>query len=257
MHIHALTTGTVEITTAMERGRGRGVLRFARTLLDRRYTRPLPIHAWLIEHPDGPLLVDTGELATSRDMPIARFHVTRADEIDQELERAGYTPDDLAAVVLTHLHGDHANGLARLPGVRALASADALTKGGTRRLRKRGTTAEPIELTTRTFGAFAQSTPLTGDGRVLAVPVPGHARGQIAVLVVEDDHHVLLAGDSAYSQAQLVDQQPDGVSVSAREAVRSMQTILAHAARHPTVFLPSHDPGAQERLRSRSPLRLS
>lgn len=255
INIHALTTGTVEIKTAMARGRGPGAVRFARTLLDRHYTQPLPIHAWLIEHPEGLLLVDTGELSTSRDMPMARFHVTREDEIDHALARTTHAPGDLAAVILTHLHGDHANGLARLPGIRVRASAEALARGGTRWLRKRGATAQPIELTGRSFGAFTRSAPATSDGRVLAVPVPGHARGQIAVLVVEDDHHVLIAGDSAYSQAQLLDQQPDGVSISARDAVQSMRTILDHAAQHPTVFLPSHDPESTERLRARTPLQ--
>lgn len=255
MNIHPLTTGTVEIKTTMERGRGAGALRFVRTLLGRSYTGRLPIHAWLIEHPDGPLLVDTGELASSRDMPIARFHVDRDEEIDQALQHAGVSATDLAAIVLTHLHGDHINGLSRLPGTKVLASAEALSRGGARVLtRKTGATATPIELQATPFGAFPRSAPLTADGRVVAVPVPGHARGQIAVAVVEDDHHVLLAGDSAYSQAQLIDMQPDGVSISARDAVRSMRTILAHAREHATVFLPSHDPESAERLRARSAL---
>ncbi len=255
MNIHPLTTGTVEIKTAMERGRGAGPLRFARTLLDRGYTGHLPIHAWLIEHPDGPVLVDAGELARTRDMPIARFHVDRDQEIDRALASAGVAPADLALVVLTHLHGDHVNGLSRLPGTRVLASAEALSRGGARGLARRtASQAMPIELRSEPFGAFARSAPLTPDGRVVAVAVPGHARGQIAVAVVEDDHHVLIAGDSAYSQAQVIDLHPDGVSVSAREAVRSMRTILAHARDYATVFLPSHDPDSAERLRTRTVL---
>jgi glyoxylase-like metal-dependent hydrolase (beta-lactamase superfamily II) len=89
---------------------------------------------------------------------------------------------------------------------------------------------------------------------VIAVPTPGHARGHISVVVVEADHHVLLAGDSAYAQQQLLDLQPDGVSLSATQAVASMRTILEHARMHPTVFLPSHDPDSQARLAAREPL---
>jgi N-acyl homoserine lactone hydrolase len=254
LKIHALSTGSVRIKTAMARARGGGPMRFVRTFADRHYGEPLPIHAWLIEHPDGPVLVDTGELATSRDMPIARFDVERDEEIDRQLASAGFAVGDLSQVVLTHLHGDHINGLARLPGARVVASAHAL-RGGSLALRRRGQRAEPLQLTDGPFGAFHRSARLTADGRLRAVAVPGHARGQIAVVVVQDDHHVFLAADSAYDQQQLLDLHPDGVSMSARLARRSMLLILEHAERHPTVFLPSHDRESANRLAQRSLLR--
>ena len=52
-------------------------------------------------------------------------------------------------------------------------------------------------------------------------------------------------------ERQLLDLHPDGVSMSARTAVASMRAILDHAKRHPTVFLPSHDPQSAARLRAR------
>src|SRR4051794_29046267 len=66
---------------------------------------PAPIHAWVIEHPDGPILVDTGSTHRARDAPFATFHVTRADELDHQLAGAGFDPADVATVVLTHIHG--------------------------------------------------------------------------------------------------------------------------------------------------------
>jgi N-acyl homoserine lactone hydrolase len=54
----------VAVKTRQPRGRGRGQLRFVNTLLDREWTDPLPIWAWVIEHPAGLLIIDTGE--TSR-----------------------------------------------------------------------------------------------------------------------------------------------------------------------------------------------
>lgn len=35
--------------------------------MDRRWTDPLPIYAWLIEHPEGLIVVDTGETAEVND----------------------------------------------------------------------------------------------------------------------------------------------------------------------------------------------
>jgi len=249
MQIHALSTGTVQIKTAMERGRGAGPLRFAATLADRHYTADLPIHVWLIEHPDGPILVDAGELAGVRNMPIARFAIDPSQEIDRLLAERGIAVGDLRQVVLTHLHGDHMHGLVRLSGVPVVASAEALRRD--RALRRIGVQATPLHLTDGPFGAFPRSAALTDDGSVVAVPVPGHARGQIAVVVVEDGRHVLLGADSAYTEQQAIDGQPDGVSVSARQARESMRTIVEHARQVATVYLPSHDPESATRLEGR------
>jgi glyoxylase-like metal-dependent hydrolase (beta-lactamase superfamily II) len=245
--IQALSTGTVRIRTTMARGRGPTPLRQLRMLTGGDFTGPLPINAWLIRHPDGPLLIDTGELSETADVPFARFSVSEEDEIDRLLAGAGVAPQELRRIVLTHLHGDHANGLARLGGVPVAASARAL-RGPSRVLRRAGSSPAPISLDGGPVGAFPRSAALTADGSVLAVPTPGHARGHIAVLVLREDHHVLIAGDSVYSEEQLLALAPDGVSASARVAVASMRTIRAHADRHPTILLPSHDPGAARRL---------
>ena len=61
MRIHAIQTGTVAIKTRQVSGRGPGALRPYITLLDTTWTEPLPIYAWVIEHPEGLIVVDTGE----------------------------------------------------------------------------------------------------------------------------------------------------------------------------------------------------
>jgi glyoxylase-like metal-dependent hydrolase (beta-lactamase superfamily II) len=146
------------------------------------------------------------------------------------------------------------NGVARLPGVEVVVGEEALTRLGARALAKRGVTPTRLRMLDQPFGAFARSAPLTADQRVVAVPIPGHASGQVAVVVVQDDHHVLIGGDSAYTQQQLLDLQVDGVSVSARDAIRSMRTIIDHGRRQPTVYLPSHDPESAARLAARNVL---
>ena len=252
--VHAISTGTLRVHRAFERARGRGLLRFAWALLDRHYSEELPIHAWVIDHPDGPILVDAGELAATSPPPVARFCVRREHEIDVQLAAIGLQPSDLRGVVLTHLHGDHITGVARLAGTPVLASVEALRRGGARALARRNCVAEPLSLLAQPFGAFTRSLRLTDDGRVVAVPVPGHARGQIAIVVVDGDRHIMLGADSAFTQQQLLELHPDGVSFSARTAIRSMRTILEHARLHATVFLPSHDPHSAARLAAREAL---
>ena len=63
MRIHAIQTGTVAIKQRQVRGAGQRVGRRLNTLLDRVWTDPLPIYVWVIEHPEGIIVVDTGETA--------------------------------------------------------------------------------------------------------------------------------------------------------------------------------------------------
>lgn len=48
---------------ASSTARAKGRARLLMTLADRQWTRPLPVYAWAIEHPEGVIVVDTGETA--------------------------------------------------------------------------------------------------------------------------------------------------------------------------------------------------
>jgi glyoxylase-like metal-dependent hydrolase (beta-lactamase superfamily II) len=267
LRIVALTTGRVRIHDDMHRGRGAGLVRRARILRKGPMGDALPIHAWLIEHPrEGRILVDAGETHQARDASFATFHVTREDEMDHQLRAvAGVEPAAVDRVVLTHIHGDHVDGLphvAHAPvfaSAREIAASASLAARATRRLTHQPLPAPfapwPLALDGPPVGAFASSTPLTADGRVIAVPAPGHTPGHLAVLVVQPDHHVLLIGDAAYDVAQLQDLHVDGVSPKASVAKDTMSRILRHADGHPTVVLPSHDPESARRLAATETLR--
>ena len=62
MRIHAVQTGTVRIHRRQLVGDD-GPLRRLKIFTDREWTEPLPILAWVIEHPEGLVVVDTGESA--------------------------------------------------------------------------------------------------------------------------------------------------------------------------------------------------
>ena len=63
MRIHVIQTGTVAIKQRQIHGVGHGFQRRLNTLLDSHWTEPLPIYVWVIEHPEGAIVVDTGETA--------------------------------------------------------------------------------------------------------------------------------------------------------------------------------------------------
>lgn len=277
MRIHALQTGTVAVKTRQRRGLGSGARRRLNTFLDREWTEPLPILAWLIEHPEGPIVVDTGETARAAGPGyFPRWHpyyrtgvrewVGREDEIDRRLRMVGVPARDVRRLVLTHLHTDHAGGLHHFPESEILVSRAELEAAAGLRGRLRGYlnnrfpawfAPTEVELEPEPVGPFAVSAAVTNAGDVRVVPTPGHSPGQLAVLVDEGERTVCLAGDVSYTDELLLEQAVDGVAPDDDSARRTLANVLALARKTPTVYLPSHDPGSAERLAERRPLPIA
>jgi N-acyl homoserine lactone hydrolase len=263
MRIHALTTGMVRLKDAFLHARTDWRRRLD-LLLPGEWCEPVPIHCWAIEHAGEVTLVDTGEVASVHDAPFARFEVTPQEELPAAFSSAGIALEAVNTVVLTHLHGDHMDGAVHVKQPVLVHDAElrfAHTVGSrvTMALLRQPLPSEvdfqPLALDHGPFGAFTQSRRLSDDGRIVAVGTPGHTPGHISVICVDDDgRHVLLAGDASDTQDQLRSLRADAVCPKPDVMIATMRTILAHAAEHPTVYLPSHDPFSVRRLRAGSTL---
>jgi N-acyl homoserine lactone hydrolase len=257
MRIHALTTGTVRVKDAFLYART-GPSRQVRLFTPGPFSDPLPIHLWVVEHDGRRILVDTGETATAKDVPFAKFEVQPGEELPGALAGIGLQPSDVDTVVVTHMHGDHMDGAVHLAGRPVLVHDRELDYSRTaparffQKVLRQPVPAvrfEPMKLDAGPFGAFAASRPLTEDRRVLVVGTPGHTPGHVSVLCIDDHgHHVLLAGDATDTLEQLHARRPDAVGPKPAVTVQTIDRILAHARAHPLVYLPSHDLQSAARL---------
>jgi glyoxylase-like metal-dependent hydrolase (beta-lactamase superfamily II) len=226
-----------------EKAGTRGVRRY---VLDRWRDDTLPVNAFLVEHPEGLCLFDTGQTARAAEpgyfpawqpfFRLARFELEPADEASALLERLGFDAADVRWVVLSHLHTDHVGGLAAFASADVIVAREEWTAAAGMSGRIRGylpqewpAGLEPrlVELDGPAVGPFTGSYDVAGDGRLLLVPLPGHTRGHSALLVRDDERRWLLAGDAAHSAGELAATAPQVAEFCAHEGV---VVLTAHDA---------------------------
>lgn len=268
MKVHAIQTGTVRIKAAQVEGKGHGLVDI---LVDRNWSDWLPTFAWVIERDEGVIVVDTGQgthLLNGHGKslhPFVRwevlFRVEPEEEIGPRLRQLGIGPRDVRQVVLTHLHMDHDGGLAHFPHSEILVAPGEIRKASGLSGIIRGYLPQrwpewfeplPLNLDEGPFGPFAASKRLSRAGDIVAVSTPGHTADHISVLVADGDAMILLAGDTSYNEALMLDGKVDGVSPNASVSSATLKAIREFARTRPIIYLPTHDPESATRLANRT-----
>jgi glyoxylase-like metal-dependent hydrolase (beta-lactamase superfamily II) len=269
--VHPIRTGAVRIKTAQKNRQLGGLLR---VLTDSSWTVWLPILSWIVEHPEGYILIDTGETSNTRSPGyFPRWHpyfagciqtnVNPEDEIGYRLNRMGIDKRDIKCIVLTHLHTDHAGGLYYFPHTDIWTSKAEYVRASGISGRILGYLPQrwpewfapkTISFDENPLGPFSRTHQLTDAGDIVIVPTPGHTPGHVSVVVKTEECNYFLAGDTSYNQQLLMQKRADGVSPNVEVTKTTLQKILDLAAIHPMVYLPSHDQESVDRLKRRQPL---
>lgn len=267
MKIHALTTGNVKLKSRFYSGKGAGIFRKINIFRDKYFTSRLPIHSYLIEHKEGNILVDTGETAASLNPDIypalnkkfiftnTKFYINKKIEINSRLKTLGLKPEDIKWVVCTHLHQDHIGGLKYFKNSEILVSkreykaAHALLKSLNGYMPQNWPgwfNPHLIEYNSKSLGPFKKSYKLAEN--VWLVPTEGHSNGHMSPIIKNNGNYYFFAGDSAFSEENMINLKVDGVCSNYSKACKTLINTREFIKEYPTVYLPQHDPESEKRL---------
>ncbi|WP_409343535.1 MBL fold metallo-hydrolase [Paenibacillus sp. MBLB4367] len=228
-----------------------------------------------IQHPElGPVLFDTGYserfFAETAAFPYSLYaRVTPVffkpeESAASRLLALGIQPADVRHIVLSHFHADHLGGLQDFPNAafHYLQKAYDAVKGrrgfsAVRAAFLPGLLPPDFERRSQPFDErqtvrlpdgypFDRGLDVFGDGSIVAVDLPGHAHGQIGILLATERHDYLLCADAVWSSKAYRENRPPhplaGLIMASRSEFRDTfgRLRLLHE-RHPQLrIVPSH-----------------
>lgn len=202
-------------------------------------TIPVGVYIWLLEGASKKVLIDTG--CSADFLTSIGFQSQQISTQEEELAKAGLTPDDIDMVILTHLHVDHARDAGKFGKAVFVVQRSELEFA-----------AKPHPIQAGWFASLPEGRvrAVDGDEEILegirVLHTPGHTPGTQSVLIESDKGPVCLSG-----QCTIMDnvQPPDalrqmgvraiapGIHINAAQGFDSLVRLQQLGAQ----VLPLHD----------------
>ena len=206
----------------------------------------IPVPFYLIDHPKGLALFDTGMKLDNWPSHYRPDGDQRPDQmIDLQLANIGYKPDDIKYVIMSHLHLDHAGGMPLFPKSTFIVRKSELRAAWWPEAFQvhyifddykdtRGFNYMELD-DTEAFDVFQ-------DGSVICIDTKGHSQGHQSLVVnLPNSGKFVLTADAA-AMAEILDEGVlPSVAWNAEEALRSLRKVQ-HMKREGATVLMAHDP---------------
>ncbi len=205
-----------------------------------------PVWSALVRTSEGSVLFDTGlhpvhvdrPEATFGPRPTMRVAMEPDDAVVARLASIAVAPDDIAIVVNSHLHFDHAGNNGAFPRATFLVQRDHLAYAREHAESFPGVYWDRPELT---YVAVGERSRVARGVEIVATP--GHARGhQSLVLDLAETGRVILCGDAAFTRENL--ERGEIPAADAAAAAESLALIRSLATGDLDRCFVSHDESA-------------
>ena len=192
------------------------------------------------------ILVDTG-MPAETEIPVTKDSViTFGDKIKNyvdALKAAGYKPEQVSKILVTHKHPDHTGELRAFPNAKIFISR---IEGDDMKL-----TGDNVVRTDFTDGAYKNfdACQKIADG-VYYIFAPGHTKGNSIVIVEDGEKFFMIHGDVTYTDEALLENKLSVVFEDLPAARDTLNRVRAFIKENKTVYLSTHTPLGYENLES-------
>lgn len=211
-----------------------------------------PVLAFLIKHPRGNVLVDTGIHLGVREDAVKQWGPAYAalnptvgpdEDIVSQLAKLGMTTDDIDIVVNTHLHLDHAGCNSWFPKARFLVQKDELRFAFWPDKHLAGPYLRADFDHPLNYEMIEGDYDIFEDGTIKLFRTPGHSVGHQSVIVrLKKDGPIVIAGDSCNMMDNLNGLVPPGTTSSSIDGLNALLKLRHLRDDMGAFIIPEHDP---------------
>ena len=268
--IHVLDTGKVHVPTLVPFG-STGFFNKVKKIVSTKDWVWLPVTSYLIEHPKGLVLLDTGwdrrispngEYDKDSQYPALGSRILSTinegvlpsgKAIDEHLLSLGYKPHDLDYVLISHLDCDHVCGVKQVAAAKQIMVSEDEMKFATNGSIMNSVRYQPqwwsdVNITLFNWndnqGPFNKSYDLFGDRSLQLISIPGHSAGLFSVKITNSEgKYVLLDSDGAYSSKSWKEMILPGIGENTTDQLKSLHWIRDQSLNENCIAsLATHDP---------------
>jgi glyoxylase-like metal-dependent hydrolase (beta-lactamase superfamily II) len=210
----------------------------------------VPVPCFLIDHPEGKVLFDSGLHIRTQTEPEAylgsmaslfQIDFKPGEEVAGRLEQLGIDVREIRYLVCSHLHFDHAGGNAQIPDASVVIQRKEWEAGqDPERVQAAGYKPTDYDLPQEVIQIDGEHD-LFGDGSVLCLPTYGHTVGHQSLRVRLGGGEVVLAADACYLRRTLEQFHLSPVLHDREQEIQTLEALRALEAKGVRVYV-GHDP---------------
>lgn len=216
-------------------------------------TYPSSLQNYLIDTGAEVILVDTGlpvETTDFKKEPNQKLYVgEKVNDFLSALSKAGYKPEDVSKIIITHKHPDHTGELKQFPKAKVFISeieADAMGLQGENIIR--------VSFKDGKYKNFEESERITDN--IVMLPAYGHTKGNSIAVVEVDGLHYMIQGDVTYTDEALRQNELSVVFEDIDLARETLNKVREFVKKNDTIYLSTHTPEGVTSLANKQIIKL-